>query len=364
MSGPAGGGVFISYRRRESSGITGRLYDRLAGHFGDAQVFMDVDTIAPGVDFTKVIAQAVSNCTVLLAVIGPGWLTATDEDGERRLEDPDDLVRLEIQAALERDIRVIPILVEGAVMPRGRQLPEELAGLARRNAISLRHESFRSDADRLLEAIEPILASAGASQAAPGPAQVEPAATDPAEVATGGQTGPKKPGRQAREDAARQAREAEERRAQEEADRKAREDAARQAREETDPKAQAGTSRQTRKTKRRQSQEGLASRHQEDAELPLLLHRARSAEQAGDKAGARSQYLALLPIQERVYGAESQETLDVRWRILWLTMLGGTATAADMRDQAAAVLPILERVDPASPRIEPLRKLLAFEARR
>src|SRR5215471_14154139 len=101
MSGPADGGVFISYRRQESSGITGRLYDRLAGRFGDDQVFMDVDTIALGVDFTQVIAQAVSNCTVLLAVIGPGWLTATDEDGQRRLDDPDDIVRVEIHTALE-----------------------------------------------------------------------------------------------------------------------------------------------------------------------------------------------------------------------------------------------------------------------
>src|SRR5215471_115414 len=101
MSGPAGGGVFISYRRQESSGITGRLYDRLAFRFGDAQVFMDVDTIALGVDFTQVIAEAVGNCTVLLAVIGPGWLAATDEDGQRRLDDPDDIVRVEIHTALE-----------------------------------------------------------------------------------------------------------------------------------------------------------------------------------------------------------------------------------------------------------------------
>jgi WD40 repeat protein len=188
MPGPAVGGVFISYRRQESSGISGRLYDRLVAHFGDDQVFMDVDAIALGVDFTQVIAQAVSNCTVLLAVIGPGWLTATDEDGQRRLEDPDDIVRLEIQTALERDIRVIPILVEGAVMPRRRQLPEELTGLARRNAIFLRHESFRPDADRLLAAIEPILASAGVSLVASGTEQVVPVVTDPADVAPRTQT--------------------------------------------------------------------------------------------------------------------------------------------------------------------------------
>jgi WD40 repeat protein len=157
MTSPAFGRVFISYRRQESSGLAGRLYERLAARLGDDQVFMDVDTIAPGLDFAEVIAEAVSTCQVLLAVIGPTWLSASDEDGQRRLEDPDDIVRLEIAAALERNIRVIPILVEGAQMPRRQQLPEDLVTLARRNAISMRHESFRSDADRLVTAIEPIL---------------------------------------------------------------------------------------------------------------------------------------------------------------------------------------------------------------
>jgi TIR domain len=157
MSGGSSSRVFISYRRRETSGLAGRLYDRLAVRFGDDQVFMDVDAIALGVDFAEVITQAVSTCEVLLAVIGPGWLTATDEDGRRRLDDPDDLVRLEITAALDRNIRVIPILVEGAVMPRRHKLPDNLARLARRNALTLRHESFRADADRLIRAIEPIL---------------------------------------------------------------------------------------------------------------------------------------------------------------------------------------------------------------
>ena len=144
MPAATSGRVFISYRRRESSGLAGRLYDRLAGQFGEDQVFMDVDTIAPGVDFAEVITQAVSTCEVLLAVIGPHWLDASDQDGRRRLEDPDDIVRLEIAAALERDIRVIPILVEGAPMPGRQELPDALAGLARRHALSLRHESFRA----------------------------------------------------------------------------------------------------------------------------------------------------------------------------------------------------------------------------
>jgi hypothetical protein len=177
---PTAGRVFISYRRQESSGLAGRLYDRLAARFGDDQVFMDVDTIALGVDFAEVITQAVSTCEVLLAVIGPRWLTATDEDGQRRLDDPDDIVGLEIAAALERDVRVIPILVEGATMPRRRDLPDRLAKLARRNALILRHESFRFDADRLLDAIEPILrakatpATPGPTPAAPVPQPVEP----------------------------------------------------------------------------------------------------------------------------------------------------------------------------------------------
>jgi hypothetical protein len=167
MSAATSGRVFISYRRQEASWLAGRLYERLAARLGDDQVFMDVDTIAPGLDFAEVINQAVSTCEVLLAIIGPTWVSATDEDGQRRLEDPDDIVRVEIAAALERGIRVIPILVEGAVMPRRQQLPDDLVKLARHNALGLRHESFRSDTDRLLDAITPLL-DAKAAPAASG----------------------------------------------------------------------------------------------------------------------------------------------------------------------------------------------------
>jgi len=90
-------------------------------------VFIDVASIEPGVDFAEVITRAVGSCDVLLAVIGPGWLTAPDEAGQRRLDDPDDLVRLEVEAALARDVRVIPVLVEDATMPRRKDLPEDLA---------------------------------------------------------------------------------------------------------------------------------------------------------------------------------------------------------------------------------------------
>ena len=167
MTVAEGGGIFVSYRRQESAHLAGRLYDRLASRFGEGQVFIDVDTIEPGVDFAEEIFRAVAACTVLLAIIGPDWLAAADERGDRRLDDPDDIVRLEIEAALARDVRVIPILVEGADMPERPDLPESLAGLARRNALHIRHDSFRSDAGRLVTAIERILAPAPGTAAIP-----------------------------------------------------------------------------------------------------------------------------------------------------------------------------------------------------
>lgn len=168
MSGPSRGGIFISYRRQESAGYAGRLYDRLTSLFGEGQVFMDVDTIELGGDFAEVITQAISTCQVLLVLIGPNWLAPTDYEGQRRLDDPDDIVRLEIEAAFQRGVTVIPILIHGAMMPRREELPESLAGLARRNALSLRDESFRSDSDRLVAELELILAGAeGTATATP-----------------------------------------------------------------------------------------------------------------------------------------------------------------------------------------------------
>ena len=158
MTVAGGGGIFVSYRRQETGHLAGRLYDRLADRFGEGQVFIDVDSIEPGVDFAEEIFRAVAACKVLLAIIGPGWLTAADERGGRRLDDPDDIVRLEIEAALTRGVRIIPVLVEGTVMPTRHELPESLVGLARRNALRIRHDSFRSDAGRLVTAIERILA--------------------------------------------------------------------------------------------------------------------------------------------------------------------------------------------------------------
>ena len=151
------GGIFISYRRKESSHFAGRLSDRLADSFGTDRVFMDVDTIQPGVDFTQAISHAVKISDVLLAIIGPYWLATTDEHGRRRLEDPDNIVRLEIEAALTGNVRIIPILVDDAAMPRRQDLPESLAGLVRFHASAIRHDTFRSDTERLVTTLQSIV---------------------------------------------------------------------------------------------------------------------------------------------------------------------------------------------------------------
>jgi len=127
--------VFISYRREDTSGQAGRLYDALAEKLGQDNVFMDVDTIDIGVEFKHAIESAVSSCDVLFVMIGPRWLTAADSRGERRLSRADDYVRLEVEAALGRNIRVVPALIAGAVMPVADDLPGTLAPLALRNAV-------------------------------------------------------------------------------------------------------------------------------------------------------------------------------------------------------------------------------------
>jgi hypothetical protein len=159
MSVAGGGGVFVSYRREGGGDAAGRLADRLVDRFGPGLVFMDVDAIEPGMDYVEAITAAVAACDVLVAVIGPGWLTAGDTRG-RRLDDPYDWVRVEVGTALARGVRVIPVLVGGAVMPARGDLPEDLAGLARRNALRVRHESFRADAGQLVTVVERVLTAA------------------------------------------------------------------------------------------------------------------------------------------------------------------------------------------------------------
>jgi peptidoglycan/xylan/chitin deacetylase (PgdA/CDA1 family) len=144
------GKIFINYRRDDSIGMAGRLHDRLAHTFGRAKLFMDVDHIPVGTDFVTHLNNQVAECDVILVVIGPNWLSAKDESGGRRLDDPDDFVAIEIAAALARDIRVIPVLVDGARMPKASELPDFLKPLARRHAVDVRHAHFGHDAEALV----------------------------------------------------------------------------------------------------------------------------------------------------------------------------------------------------------------------
>jgi hypothetical protein len=160
--------VFISYRREDTSGQAGRLYDALADKLGAENVFMDVDTIDIGVEFKHAIEAAVSSCDVLFVMIGPRWLTAADTRGERRLSRTDDYVRLEVETALGRNIRVVPALVAGAAMPVADDLPGTLSALTLRNAVEMADgPRWQYDVSRLMNLLERIRAGESHAEAAP-----------------------------------------------------------------------------------------------------------------------------------------------------------------------------------------------------
>jgi len=144
-------GIFISYRRQDSAGWAGHLSDILQENFGPEQIFMDIETIEAGVDFIEMIRKAVGSCDVLIAVIGPQWLAASDANGRRRLDNANDFIRLEIATALQRNIRVIPVLVGGAAMPSEEDLPPDLAALARRQADELSDKRWEFDTEQLVK---------------------------------------------------------------------------------------------------------------------------------------------------------------------------------------------------------------------
>jgi glycerophosphoryl diester phosphodiesterase len=184
----ATGRIFISYRRQDSAYPAGWLYDRLAERFGPDQIFKDVDSIELGDDFVETITNAVGSCDILLALIGQEWLDIAGSDGSRRLDDPDDFVRLEIEAALDRKVLLIPILVEGALMPAADQLPPSIAPMVRRQALELSPTRFRADTERLLDVMERTLVDIHDEQ--PGEPAVEVAAPAPVEP----DTDPDRPG--------------------------------------------------------------------------------------------------------------------------------------------------------------------------
>jgi tetratricopeptide (TPR) repeat protein len=144
------GKIFINYRRDDSIGTAGRLHDRLVQAFGRDKLFMDVDHIPAGEDFVGYLNAQVASCDVFLALIGPDWLNAMDESGRRRLDNPDDFVTIEIAAALARNIRVIPVMIEGARMPKADEVPDSIKALVRRHAVEVRHSQFGRDAEALV----------------------------------------------------------------------------------------------------------------------------------------------------------------------------------------------------------------------
>ena len=156
MENGEAGRVFISYRRQETAWPARQLYDLLIAELGANRVFKDVDNIEPGDDFVERIQWAVGSCQVLLALIGPQWLTVKDATGARRIDDPTDFVRLEVETALKRDdVRVIPILVDNAKMPAPQELPTGLAALTRRQAVEINPVNF--DTRRLLRVLNDTL---------------------------------------------------------------------------------------------------------------------------------------------------------------------------------------------------------------
>lgn len=152
--------IFISYRRDDAAYVTGHINDLLRKEFGGESVFTDVDNIALGVDFRAVLDESVSQCQVLLAVIGDNWLTVRNKDGKPRLHDPADFVRIEVESALKRKIPVIPLLVSGATMPQEEDLPDSLKDLAFRNGTQIRPApDFNVDMERLVRNLRTYLKS-------------------------------------------------------------------------------------------------------------------------------------------------------------------------------------------------------------
>jgi hypothetical protein len=150
-------GVFISYRREDTGPYARLLKEHLSDRLPGAPVFMDLDSIEAGIDFAEAIESALDSSSVMVALIGPKWLTITDEDGHRRLDDPDDYVRFEIRTGLENCIRVIPVLVDGAKPLKRPLLPPDLHKLARLNALEMSYGRFEFDETRLTSIIQKVL---------------------------------------------------------------------------------------------------------------------------------------------------------------------------------------------------------------
>ncbi len=157
------GGVFVSYRRDDAAHVTGRIADALAGRIGRENVFVDVDSVAPGEDFVRKIETTIRGADTFLAVIGAHWLSAATPQGQRRIDLDGDFIRLEVRSALAAGVTVIPVLVDGAVMPRAEDLPEDIRQLVRHNAVLINHATFARDVQALLDQLYPAQVKRGRS---------------------------------------------------------------------------------------------------------------------------------------------------------------------------------------------------------
>ena len=185
--------IFLSYRRDDSSGYAGRLFDNLAERFGRERVFMDIETLEPGMDFVAGIDRAIDSCGAVIAMIGPNWIKAQDAEGRPRLDNPNDFIRLEITSALTRGVRVIPVLVHNAIMPSEQELPEPLRPLCRLQACEISDNRWEFDVHRLADVLEPLIAE---PEKGPTAAPSPPAVAAPAELTrTNTAPGPESDGR-------------------------------------------------------------------------------------------------------------------------------------------------------------------------
>lgn len=162
-------GIFVSYRRSDSAGHTGRLVDDLGEQLVGQALFRDIEAIEAGEDFVQALERAVGACAAMLVVIGPTWAKVVGPDGQPRLHQSGDFVRMEIEAALARDVRVIPVLVGDAQMPMAADLPASMAPLLRRNAYSISDRRWRYDIDQLLDILEKIPGVSARKRAPPPP---------------------------------------------------------------------------------------------------------------------------------------------------------------------------------------------------
>ena len=150
--------IIISYRRSDSQAIAGRIFDRLSARYGEGAVFMDIDSIPFGVDFRQHISEVLLQCDALIALVGPHWLGRRD-DGSSRIADSDDPVRLELEGAMERDVPIIPVLIDGARMPTDGELPPSLRVFSFFNAAPVDSgRDFRPHMDRLIKAVDSLVA--------------------------------------------------------------------------------------------------------------------------------------------------------------------------------------------------------------